>query len=126
MIGKWLHNIMNSIRPETSTQAADQADKDRQKKDKLIDVPHQVLSEYAAKRHAELKGLTTAGLQRFRRDKFKNKVKQKVWDVVGSSFELDEETSDDMIEEITERIVEAAESDPSYVKMFDGDDNQIG
>jgi hypothetical protein len=88
-------------------------DEDRKKKvdSKLIDVAHEAMSE----KQRELEALVKTGWPVARQKQFKSEVKQKVWDVVSEGFEA---VDDDMVEEITERVVEVAEVDPFYKKIF--------
>jgi len=85
------------------------------KETKLIDVAHEVMR----KDRQSLEGLVRVGWPNVNREKFKGKVREKVWDTISGGID----TSDvDMVEEITERITDASEADPYYREMFDGDD----
>lgn len=116
MIVKWLYAIVSRVSPEVLGQGAVEEAKKLSTTEKLIDVPHKVMSEEAARHGAELAGLVSVGWPLVKREKVKRRVRRKVWEIVSRNFQ----TSDpDMVEEITERIVDAAEVDPLYERLFD-------
>lgn len=88
-------------------------DEDRKKRSdsKLLDVAHEAMS----KNQKELEALVKTGWPVARQKEFKSEVKQKVWDVVSEGFDA---VDDDMVDEITERVVEVSEVDPFYKKIF--------
>ena len=49
-------------------------------------------------------------------------MRSKVWDIVRSNFDT---SDDEMVEEITERIVDVADADPYFAKMFGDDTNNV-
>lgn len=105
---------------EISAQAAKQADDENRKTrndSKLIDVAYEAMREKAAADRDTLDALIRMGWPYVQRENFKGKVRKKVWEQVGETFET---VDDDMVEEITERIVDAAESDPFYKRLFEG------
>jgi|TARA_B100001964_G_C13831221_1_gene421678 hypothetical protein len=53
---------------------------------------------------------------------FGAKCVSKVWDIVRSNFDT---SDDEMVEEITERIVDVADADPYFAKMFGDDTNNV-
>ena len=53
---------------------------------------------------------------------FGAKCVSKVWDIVRSNFDTND---DEMVEEITERIVDVADADPYFAKMFGDDTNNV-
>lgn len=85
-----------------------------------VDIAHKVLAQEAQRRHAELEGLVRFGWPIVQREKMKKRVRKKVWEVVAETFRQPDDT---MVEEITERIVEAAENDRTYERAFRDDDN---
>ena len=105
-------------------KATAQADDERRKSDrdsKLVDVAHEVLSsEEAARDRATLEALVKLGWPHVQREQFKGKVRKKVWQIVSDEFQGAD--ADDMIDEITERIADAAEADQYFRKMFDSDE----
>lgn len=121
MILKWLQSITGTT-PQpgpSNTAATRQADEEqrRERKDsKLIDVAHEALSEGAATEQATLEGLVNIGLSNVKRNKFKGVVRNRVWNVLSQKFGF---SDPDMVEEITERLVDAALSDRYYREMFE-------
>jgi len=115
MILRWVKSVVAGQSSESIQQGAIEQEK-RRKETKLIDVAHEVLSREAAEHCADLDGLVKYGWPHVKREKFKHSVRKKVWDLVGSNFGTD---NDDFIDEITERIVDAAEVDPYYQKIFE-------
>lgn len=116
MILKWVQSMGQG----TTLKAAEQADEEDRKgrKDaKLVDVAHEALAERAAKDRATLEALARLGTPNVKREQLKGKVRKKVFDVV--SEESNFSTDPDMVDEITERIVDVAEADPFYKKLFD-------
>lgn len=117
MVLKWIQSTTSHVRPETAQQAANEEYKAKEKKEsKLIDVAHEVMR----KDQDNLNGLVRIGLSNVKREKLRGKVRKKVWEVVSEGFGTAD--SDDMVEEITERMVDAAENDPYYKKMIAADD----
>ena len=53
---------------------------------------------------------------------FGAKCVSKVWDIVRSNFDTND---DEMVEEITERIVDVADADPYFAKMFGDETNNV-
>lgn len=119
MIVKWFHQVISGTSHESTAQGAIEEEKRTRLSRDPIDVPHRVLSEEAAKRSSELGHLVRSGWPWVKRERVKKKVRQKVWDVVSKNFEF---SNDDMVDEITEKIVDAAEVDPTYQKMFRTDE----
>jgi len=115
MILKWVKSVIGSQRTEAIQQGAVEEEK-RRKENKLIDVAHEVLSKEAAERSAELDGLVKYGWPHVKREKFKRLVRRKVHDIVDKNFGTE---GDEIIDEVTEKIVDTAEVDPYYQKMFE-------
>lgn len=112
MILKWVQSMTGVGRPETTAQAASHEGRVKEKRDsKLVDVAHEVLRQD----RESLQGLVRMGMSNVQREKVKGKVKKKVWDAVSENFAM---ADGDMVEEVTERIVDATENDPYYKKMF--------
>lgn len=116
MILKWVQSMGQGANSK-ATEQADEEDRKVRKDAKLIDVAHEALAERAANDHATLEALARLGMPQIRREQFKGKVRRKVFDVVSEEASLP--TDPDMVEEITERIVDAADADPFYKKLFD-------
>ena len=113
-----LKSIQSLIRPQGGADVAEQGaieERKRRRETKLIDVAHEVMR----KDQARLSGLVRAGMGNVQRDQLKGKVKKKVWDVISEELGT---VDPDMVEEVTERIVDVAEMDPYYKKMFTEED----
>jgi len=118
MILKWIQSVSRAGEAKAAEQG--EAEDRRVRKDsKLIDVAHEALSESAARDCDTLDALVRLGWPRVKREQFKGKVRKKVWDVVSEEAEI---ADPDMVEDITERIVDVAEADKYYRKMFGGDE----
>lgn len=115
MILKWIRSVVEGQGTEAIQQGAVELEKQR-KETKLIDVAHEALTRKAAEDCADLEGLVKYGWPKVQREKFKGSVRKKVWDLVKRNFGAED---DDVVEEVTERIVDAAEIDPYYQKIFD-------
>jgi len=112
MITKFVNNVANQ---PASTEAVEQgANEDRKTKreTKLVDVIH----EFVRSSGKNLEGLVRMGGPGQEREQFKGKVRKKVWDTVDENLGT---VDRDMVEEITERVVDAADADPYYKKMFE-------
>lgn len=110
---------LQQVPKEVTAQAAGQADEEERKAKrdaKLVDVAHEAMREKAAKDSDTLDALIRMGWPYVQQENFRGRVRKKVWDVVGESFNS---VNDEMVEDITERIVDAAESDQFYKKLFD-------
>ncbi len=115
MILKWLRSVVETPQNEATQQGAIEESK-KKKDDKLVDVAHESLAAKAAEQCADLEGLVKYGWPRVKREKFKGTVRKKVWDMVHTNFNAED---DGIVEEVTERIVDAAEIDPYYQKIFE-------
>ena len=112
MVLKWIQSMTRSSqRAEVLGQGAVEKRK-KKKETKLVDVAHEVLR----KDRQNLEGLVRIGWPNVQREKFKGKVRERVWDTISGGVDTSEV---DMVEEITERIVDASEADPYYQEMFD-------
>jgi hypothetical protein len=117
MITKLINSLTNPAgRPDAVQQGADEERKSR-KETKLIDVAE----EYMRLDRRGLDGLVRMGRPRFEREQFKGKVKKRVWDLIDENLGT---VDCGMVEEITERMVDAAEADPFYRKMFDEEEGR--
>ena len=117
MILKWIQSS-GAGAEAMAAKAKDDEERKSRKDSGLVDLAHEALVRRAAKDKNALDGLVRMGVPAVKREMLKGKVRGKVWDVVGSgSLPADSE----MVEEITERITDAAESDPFYKRMFSAD-----
>jgi hypothetical protein len=98
-------------RAEVLSQGADEKRKEK-RETRLVDVAEEVLR----KDRKNLEGLVRIGWPNVQREDFKGKVKQKVWEMVSGGFDT---TDIDMVEEVTERIIDVSEADPYYRAMFE-------
>jgi hypothetical protein len=115
-----LKTIQSLIRPQGSPEVAEQGavlERKQRKETKLVDVAHEVMRADQAR----LSGLVRAGMGNVQREQFRGKVKKKVWDVISEEFDT---VDADMVEEITERIVDVAEVDPRYKTMFGAEEEE--
>ncbi len=85
------------------------------KSKKLLDVAHEAIIEEDGE---GLKGLIRLGGPNAERQRFKGKVRKKVWDTVKDEFGFADEA---MVDEITDRIDDVATADPRYEKLFDSE-----
>lgn len=118
--------IFKRIQPTSQNGNAGEVEKGseevrkRERDSKLVDVAHEAMREKAAEDRMTLESLIRMGWPLVRRkqehERLKSKVRKKVWDRVRDTFGT---TDDEMVEEVTEKIVETAEEDPNYKKMFD-------
>ena len=115
---RWVKMVMGTAGQRPIEQASHDEAKRRERQEHLIDVPHHVLSEEAMHQHAQLETLIKSGWPTVKREQVKKRVRSKVWKVIAHAFRPD----DDMVDEITERIVDAAEVDPYYEKIFNRED----
>lgn len=83
----------------------------------LIDVAHEVLSKESVERGADLRGLQKFGWPLMKRRKNKDQVRAKVKKFL--SIPLRSEDAETIIDEITEKITEAAETDPRLSRLFE-------
>jgi hypothetical protein len=111
MIFKWIQGIRGE-----SNAAAETERRKLAKDSKLVDVAYEAIKESVAEDQSELENLIRMGWPLTQKKKFKENVKKKVWDAVSSNFSLDDE---DMVEEITEKIVDCAGEDPCLKEIFD-------
>lgn len=119
MLIQWLKKVGSaSVETANVQKAAEQSERQKRQDENVVDLPHYVLTrEEAQRQQASLRYLVEAGSPTMRREKMKERVRSKVWGVVRDSFALEDAV---MVEEITERILDAAEMDPHYAKMFEG------
>lgn len=125
-ISKFISNVFRGNgkpRQEASVEAGHAkgvTEEHRHRKDlKAIDVAHEALVQEAVQNSKDLKGLVDAGWNQVKREKFKQKVRNKVWQIVGSNSDS---TSIEMVEEITDRLVDVSEADEYYKNMFERED----
>lgn len=116
MVLKWIKSVTSGAIQAEAARRADDEERKIRKESKLVDVAHEAMNEKAAEDRAMLEGLIRMGWPNVQREKFKSKVRRKVWEVVGEAGNV---FDPEMIDEVTERIVDCAEADPFYKKMFE-------
>jgi len=120
---KWIHSIVRGTSNEATLQGANEEEKKNRRLEGR-DLLHEVLNSKARQKNEELKGLVEKGTPQLKREKFKSCVKKQVFEIVSESFNLKHGAmADDITEEITEQIVSAADADPAYREMFEGDND---
>lgn len=121
-VSKLINSIFQKGREEITGARADlveqgaENERKNRKDTKLVDLAHEALSKRAAGDKADLDGLVRHGWSSVKREKFKSKVKKKVWDVVSEDIGG---SNSHIVDEITDRIVECSEVDDYYKEMFD-------
>jgi|GEM_PF-1251739 hypothetical protein len=118
MVFKWIRLLPKDGEPDASGQGGDEEPTARCDK-QLIDVAHEALKGDSEDPDGRRRKGRPVAKCRESNGKFKGKVRRKVWDVVRETYGPSQD-SEEMTEEITERVVEVAEADPYYKKMFNG------
>ncbi len=113
MLIRWLNHVIFGHRQETPNQS--DSKKLTHGEPGLLDVIHEAIKEEAT----ELADLVRAGLPSVRRRNRRERVRQKVKKAIDPSFE-----ADGLVEEITDRINDAAEFDPYYQRLFQDSKHQ--
>ncbi|MFH1652778.1 MAG: hypothetical protein ABIE74_01860 [Pseudomonadota bacterium] len=113
MKSKPVDTTVRNINPESVQQAA--ADKDR--RDKTVDAVRDALNLRVVREAGDLKGLVNEGGARLSHMKLRAKVRAKVSQKIDPIF-----ADHDIVEEVTERLTEAAENDPYYRKLFSSEE----
>lgn len=109
MILKLIKTIVGSSEPGSKDNVEKAAAAKRGKDNALMDVAHEAMRFDAAR----LGGILNAKTASIDKKRKKEKVKSKIKDNIDMLFD-----NDDIIEEVTEKIMDAAEFDPMYDKMF--------
>ena len=117
MITKWLQSIWH----RNHLPVAENSNLSRPEKgdEVLYDVVYEALREDMALRREALEDLQRVGWPLVKRMRFRKKIREKVKKTIAP--ELSEvAVSDDfvMVDEITERLVDAAENDPFFRRLF--------
>lgn len=122
MILKWLQQFMGPRRSPTEIESkrVSNSSGNTFPNQALIDIAHEVLAKEALEKKLALSGLEKYGWPLMQRQMFQQKVKTRVKRFL--NFSLSQE--DDVVEEVTERITEAAEVDPHYKRLFEDADEK--
>lgn len=114
MIIKWFQTWMRTKAAESSSAARSTLSK--AKETSLFDVAHEVLAKEVQERQASLTQFEKYGFPLFHRQRKKQKIKAKVKKFL--TIPLAEAEADDLVEEVTEKITDAAEADPKIDLLF--------
>ena len=115
VILKWIQSVLVGNRSELEQAASGKAFEEFKRVDKKssksrsVDIAHAALVDQAE----DFEDLITAGSSVVRRKKLKRKIRRKVEKAMS-----DELSDPKIIDEVTERIADAAEIDPYYQNMF--------
>ncbi|MDO8461714.1 MAG: hypothetical protein Q7S98_02520 [Deltaproteobacteria bacterium] len=109
---QWIKSIVGHVMPNVISQGAKEADDD---KGFLIDVAEGAyLAEKAGEKGALLLGMIQKGGSEMAKLQMVYNVRKKVKKQISPAYE----NVPDIVDEITERVVEAALADPHYKKLF--------
>ena len=119
MAVKWFHSLLHRSSPARveSGPVSHAPILTDAKKGVLVDVVYEALQKDMAFRQEVLKELEKVGWNLFKRKQFKFKVRSKIKQAMLPEL-ADGEGESLLVDEITERIVDAAESDPFYQRLF--------
>mgnify|MGYP006916457962 CR=1 FL=1 len=116
-----IEKILSRIFQQSGVEAIESGSAEERKvrKDaKLVDLAHEAMSKQAATDSDDLNALVNIGWPNLQKEKFKNKVRKKVWDVVSEDFGA---ADSEMVDDITERIIDVSEADEYYRNIFDSE-----
>ncbi|MBN1282464.1 MAG: hypothetical protein JXA24_01655 [Proteobacteria bacterium] len=111
---KWINSVTETGNRADVVEQGSEEERKAKRETKLVDVAH----EYMRANSKSLDGLVRIGGAGQEREELKGKVRKKVWDTVDENLGT---VDGGMVEEITERVVDAAEADPFYKRMFEED-----
>lgn len=111
MILKWLQSI---TRIKSSGSLLDK--RPIAGEQNLLDVAHEVLLSESYARQERLRGLERYGWPLMKKRRLKEKIRAKIRHCLHLSVSKADEF--DLLEEVTEKISEAAEADPYYNRVF--------
>lgn len=110
MILKWIKSVVTTPLGGEASPLTQGAQQQKKKDIGFVDVVHEAMHEDAC----DLKSLVTVGQPTIDRRKLKDKIKRRVKGSIATEFD-----SEDIVEEVTERILDAAEFDPNYREIFE-------
>lgn len=115
MVINWLKSAPK-VQKEASPKEVDSLQHKGHKSSGLLDLAHEaIVKKSSMDDQRTLDDFIKMGWPYVEREKFKQKVRKKVWQIVSEESEF---SDPEIIEEVTEKIVDAAENDPFYKKMF--------
>lgn len=113
VILRWIQSVISGPTIEATQAAAGQSanelEKKKKKNSKAIDLINAALVDHAE----DLDDLITSGSTIIQRRKLKKQIRKKVVSAISEAF-----NDPEIIEEVTERITDAAEIDPYYKNLF--------
>lgn len=110
MILKLFNAIINGSRADNDQDTATSGTVNRPKDNQMIDVAHEAMRSDAI----DLSKLLTVGQPTIKRRNMKERIRGKV-----EKHMAPELYDEDLVEEVTEKILDAAEFDPFYREQFD-------
>ncbi len=108
----WIKNVLQTLLPQTLGQGAATYEKKAKAKLEMGDGPHPSAEE-VQKQSAELGGIIKKTGETLNAVKLRVNARRKVKKNIASFYDMD-----GLPEEITEKLVEAAEADPFFKKWF--------
>jgi len=114
MLVKWIKSILGNQTNEVTDQVTKES-RPKMNKAELLDVANEAMRSESD----DLDQLVRVGFHHVKRSRLKKKIRGQVQGSVNSLFDDSE-----IVEEITERILNAAEVDPFYAKLFGTDDKR--
>lgn len=100
-------------RTHVGAESIQQGAIEKQRRRKIGDILREAFGKRIERRSSDLKGLVEEGGAQVERKKFKAQIKNKVWDSMDPLY-----ANDDIVEEVTERLLEVAENDLYYRKIL--------
>lgn len=110
MIMKWIKSVVTTPSGGETSPLAQGAQQKKKREVGFVDVVQEALRKDAK----DLEGLVTIGQPAVDRRKMKEKIKRRVKGSIAKEFD-----AEDIVEEVTERILDAAEFDPNYRDIFE-------
>ncbi|MDO8644583.1 MAG: hypothetical protein Q7S00_06445 [bacterium] len=107
----WIKNIFNSVLPQAIGEGTRELQKKEQKK--IVDEDLSYMAEKAREKGALLSGMIKEGGAEMLRRQLKEQARQKVSRYMTPAF-----SDSEIIEEVTDRLVDAAMADPHYKAWF--------
>lgn len=117
MVLKWIQSVVTGSSLGAIGQGAEE---ERKKVRKLEgrDVAHEAMRLRSHRKSEELEGLVRLGMPQLERRRFTSCVKQQVFEMISKNLDIGGEPAEEITEKITGEIVDAAEADPTYRRMF--------
>lgn len=113
MILKWIQGLLGTRLRGTGAPEAEFYPRSR-----LVDVAYEALRKEALSKTRELKGLEQGAALIRRKENLRTRVRTKIKKALFTSF-VKEDEDFELVDEVTEKIVDAAEADPKWQKLFD-------